>query len=62
MLLPQLLTLTLALAPALVSAALFPKESLVKMIDAKGFKKAMKENVCNVNALYLAYHTQRRIL
>lgn len=46
MLLPQLLALTVALAPTLVSAALFPKDSLVKMIDAKQFKKVMKENVC----------------
>lgn len=45
MLLPPLLAATLALAPALVSAGLFPKDSLVKMIDAKQFKKVMKENV-----------------
>jgi len=42
--LPQLLVLTLALAPSLVSAAIFPSDSLVKMLDAKGFKEAMKEN------------------
>ena len=45
MLLPHLLTLTLALAPVFVQAGLFPKDSLVKMIDARGFKKAMKQNV-----------------
>lgn len=45
MFLPHLLALTLALAPALVSAAIFPPDSLVKMLDAKGFKKVMKENV-----------------
>ena len=45
MLLPQLLALTLALAPAFVSAALFPKDSMVKQVDAKGFKKMLKENV-----------------
>ena len=47
MLLSQWLAVTVALAsaPNFVSAALFPKDSLVKMIDAKGFKKAMKENV-----------------
>jgi protein disulfide-isomerase A6 len=47
MLLPylHLLTLTLALVPSYVSAALYPKNSQVKMIDARGFKNAMKENV-----------------
>jgi protein disulfide-isomerase A6 len=45
MLLAQLLTLTLAMAPAFVQAGLFPKDSLVKMIDAREFKKAMKQNV-----------------
>jgi protein disulfide-isomerase A6 len=39
------LTFALALAPSLVSAALFPSNSLVKVIDEKGFKKAMKEQV-----------------
>ena len=37
--------LVVALTPSLASAALFPKDSLVKQIDAKGFKKVMKENV-----------------
>lgn len=48
MLLPylHLLTLTLALVPSFVSAAIYPKNSMVKMIDAKGFKNALKENVC----------------
>lgn len=46
MLLPQIIAVTLALAPSLASAAIFPKDSQVKMIDAKGFKKAMKQNVC----------------
>ena len=48
MLLPyfHLLALTLALVPSYVSAAMYPKDSLVKMIDARGFKNAMKENVC----------------
>jgi len=40
----QILTLACAIAPSLVSAALFPPDSLVKMIDAKDFKKAMKAN------------------
>ena len=45
MLSPQILAFAFVLAPSLVSAALFPPDSLVKMIDAKGFKKAMKANV-----------------
>ena len=45
MLLPHLLALTLVLAPLLASAAIFPKGTHVKMLDAKGFKKAMKRNV-----------------
>lgn len=45
MLSPQILALAFALAPSLVSAALFAPDSLVKVIDAKGFKKAMKANV-----------------
>ena len=39
------LAVTLALTPSLASAALFPSNTLVKQIDAKGFKAAMKENV-----------------
>ncbi|RPD58949.1 hypothetical protein L226DRAFT_536484 [Lentinus tigrinus ALCF2SS1-7] len=42
--------LALALTPSLASAALFPKDSLVKQIDTKGFKKAMKENATSVVA------------
>lgn len=45
MLLPRILALTLALAPAVSQAALFAEDSVVKMIGAKQFKKAMKENV-----------------
>lgn len=41
----QLLALTLALAPSLTSAAIFPPNTQVKMLDVKGFKKAMKMNV-----------------
>ena len=41
----QIFALAIAIAPCLVSAALFPPDTLVKMIDAKGFKKAMKANV-----------------
>ena len=41
----QFLALSIALAPSAVSAALFPKNSQVKNLDAKGFRKAMEENV-----------------
>lgn len=45
MLLPQLLTLTLAVAPAFVQGAIFGKDSLVKMLDPRSFREVMKENV-----------------
>jgi hypothetical protein len=45
----RILTLTvisnLLLTPAFVSGALFPKNSLVKTIDAKEFRQVMKLNV-----------------
>lgn len=41
------------MVPSMVSAAIFPPDSLVKMIDAKGFKKAMKANVGLVDFLDL---------
>ncbi|KAI0794232.1 hypothetical protein C8Q74DRAFT_1247535 [Fomes fomentarius] len=40
----------LALTPSLASAALFPKDSLVKQLDAKAFKKVMKDNATSVVA------------
>lgn len=46
MLLSNLLTGALLLTPTFVSAAIFPSGTLVKMIDAKEFNKALKENVC----------------
>ena len=45
MLSTQLAALILALAPSLVSAGMFPKDSLVKTLDHKTFKQAMKTNV-----------------
>ncbi|KAJ7591408.1 protein disulfide isomerase [Mycena floridula] len=39
----RLLALSL-LAPSLVAAGLFPPDSVVKMLDPKGFKKALKPN------------------
>jgi len=41
---PHILILTLALVPSLVSSALYPKNSLVKMIDTRGFRNALKDN------------------
>lgn len=35
----------LALVPSLVSGAIFPLDSHVKMLDPKSFKKALKTNV-----------------
>lgn len=39
------LGLLLLLTPTFVRAGLFPKSSLVKMIDAKEFREVMKLNV-----------------
>lgn len=51
MLLPKLLAVALAASPAMVSAAIFPSNTQVKMIGPKGFREALKENVC----LYLEW-------
>lgn len=45
--LPALL-LTAVLLPSFVEAGLFYGDSPVKMLDAKSFKKAMRENVRSV--------------
>jgi protein disulfide-isomerase A6 len=45
--LPKTLLAALALVPALAHAAMFPKDSKVKQIDAKTFKKVMQEDVRN---------------
>jgi len=56
MLLPYLhLSLTLALVPSFVSAAMYPKNSMVKMIDARGFKNAMKENRTSIVAFVASW-------
>lgn len=44
--------LALAIIPSLVSAALFPSNSMVKMLDEKAFRKAMKANVSRVGFLF----------
>jgi protein disulfide-isomerase A6 len=50
----NLLVLSLALIPSLVSAAIFPSNSIVKMLDEKGFRKAMKTNVSRLGAVFEA--------
>jgi len=63
MLFPHIFALTLALAPSLASAAIFPKDSHVKMLDAKGFKRAMKKNETSVVAFVAPWcgHCQRMV-
>jgi protein disulfide-isomerase A6 len=46
----QLLTFALLVAPTLVSAALFPKDTVVKHIGPKEFRKVMKQNVRDVHS------------
>ncbi|KAI0831892.1 hypothetical protein BC628DRAFT_1311267 [Trametes gibbosa] len=44
------LPLVIALTPSLASAAIFPKDTVVKMVDAKDWKKVMKQNATSVVA------------
>ncbi|KAJ7355671.1 thioredoxin-like protein [Mycena albidolilacea] len=55
------LLLSLVFVPAFVSAAVFPPDSLVKMLDAKSFKKAMKANQTSLVAFVAPWcgHCQR---
>ncbi|KAH0583166.1 hypothetical protein H2248_011047 [Termitomyces sp. 'cryptogamus'] len=57
----QLAAIALVLAPSLASAAIFPKDTLVKMIDPKGFKRAMKTNQTSMVAFVAPWcgHCQR---
>lgn len=61
MLLHQALALGLAAWPAIVSAAIFPSDTKVKMLDSNGFKKAMKSNMTSVVAFVAPWcgHCQR---
>ncbi|KDR80941.1 hypothetical protein GALMADRAFT_241499 [Galerina marginata CBS 339.88] len=63
MLATQLVALTLVLAPSLVSAGMFPKDSIVKMLDVKTFKKAMKANETSMVAFVAPWcgHCQRMV-
>ncbi|KAH9986658.1 hypothetical protein BJV74DRAFT_844210 [Russula compacta] len=51
----HLLTVILALSSTLVSAALYPKDSLVKIVDARGFRNALKENRTSVVAFVASW-------
>ncbi|KAJ7876250.1 hypothetical protein B0H13DRAFT_2055442 [Mycena leptocephala] len=57
------LLLSLVFVPAFVSAAVFPPDSLVKMLDAKSFKKAMKANQTSMVAFVAPWcgHCQRLV-
>ncbi|TFK75049.1 hypothetical protein BDN72DRAFT_955384 [Pluteus cervinus] len=57
----RLLALSLAAAPALVSAGIFPSDSLVKMVDAKDWKNIMDANQTSLVAFIAPWcgHCQR---
>ncbi|KAF8638764.1 hypothetical protein AX17_001980 [Amanita inopinata Kibby_2008] len=59
----QLLALSLAMLPSLASAALFPPDSMVKLLDAKGFKKVMKANQTSIVAFVAPWcgHCQKMV-
>ncbi|KAK0215831.1 hypothetical protein EDD85DRAFT_871036 [Armillaria nabsnona] len=61
MLTTPLLALTLSLIPSLATAAIFPADTTVKMLDAKSFKKAMKANETSMVAFVAPWcgHCQR---
>ncbi|KAH7890924.1 thioredoxin-like protein [Phlebopus sp. FC_14] len=55
------LTVLILLLPTLVSAAIFPSDTKVKMLDPKGFKRAMRSNRTSVVAFVAPWcgHCQR---
>ncbi|KAF8880212.1 thioredoxin-like protein [Gymnopilus junonius] len=54
---------TLTLAPSMVSAGMFPKDSLVKPLDVKTFKQAMKANETSMVAFVAPWcgHCQKMV-
>ncbi|KAK0188384.1 hypothetical protein F5146DRAFT_932995 [Armillaria mellea] len=61
MLTTPLLALMFSLIPSLATAAIFPADTTVKMLDAKSFKKAMKANETSMVAFVAPWcgHCQR---
>ncbi|KIM39604.1 hypothetical protein M413DRAFT_447080 [Hebeloma cylindrosporum] len=59
----QLTAVVLAMAPSLVSAGMFPKDSLVKALDHKSFKQAMKANETSLVAFVAPWcgHCQKMV-
>ncbi|KAJ4474937.1 hypothetical protein J3R30DRAFT_3505018 [Lentinula aciculospora] len=57
----RVIALTLAAYSTLASAAIFPKDTVVKMLDPKGFRKAMKNNETTMVAFVAPWcgHCQR---
>ncbi|KAG6836696.1 hypothetical protein H0H93_004807 [Arthromyces matolae] len=57
----KLVALALVLVPSLASAAIFPKDTHVKLLDPKGFRQAMKSNQTSMIAFVAPWcgHCQR---
>lgn len=53
--LPLLSISALTLVPSLVSASLYPKDSLVKMVDTRGFRNALNDNRTSVVAFVASW-------
>src|SRR6267154_6010716 len=45
-------TALLVLLPAIVSAAIFPPDTKVRMLDPKSFRRAMQSNVGDLKSLF----------
>ncbi|KAG5641875.1 hypothetical protein DXG03_004015 [Asterophora parasitica] len=59
----SIVAIALALVPSLASAAIFPKDSLVKMLDPKGFKQVLKQDQTALVAFVAPWcgHCQRMV-